>query len=158
MDVRATRAARAQFSYDQQTRFNERGDVQHLHSAKRNLAQVGIDVVDAVNPVNNLQAAGRAIADMVNSGTFAALIGIMVAGPLMGLALLAELLEIALLPLRVAKDASDVVYHVAAAGVNGRPEGSAQPLREGEEGWWPTQPSLALREPAGTPGVSVSRR
>lgn len=157
MSIAATGAARSQYRYDAQARLNENGEIQHLHSAKRNVVEIGVAVVDAINPVNNFVAGFKEIGEMYASGGFGALMAILAFLPMLFISAVQEVIDIAKLPFRIVKDTTDTAYHLGAAALNGRDEGTAQPRERASRQWWETAPTFTLKEPNGTNGVSLSK-
>ena len=127
MNVDPTASSTAFFKYDNDTRCNQTGEVQHWASARNNLVRVPLDVLDAINPTNNFIAAGHELAAMATTPAGAVLAGFFAPFRYIG-AFFAELAELIGLPLFILKDLLDAGVHTTCALANGRPEGEEVPL------------------------------
>ena len=87
------------------------GETAHLTTAKINAKAVVQDVVDAVNPVNNVIAAAKGLDDLRG---FAILLAPWIMIRVIA-AFFMEVLDVLLLPFRLLKDLGETIYHLFAA-------------------------------------------
>lgn len=119
-------------SGDRETRVNTQGEVQHAVSARNNLLRVPLDILDAVNPINNIVAAVSLYNERASQGDPIQRLMSLIEAPLgITWAFFCEIFEILLLPFFLVKDLGDAVVHGAAALTNGRDEGEEAPMPRG---------------------------
>lgn len=153
-----TPAAAAVYDIDGDTRFNTKGGVDHGASARNNLMRVPLDILDAINPTNNILAAAKEIEGITQYPILGELLAMVVALPLIVKGFFLEILELLAMPFFVLKDFGDMWMHsgiYVAERIEDAPREIEQALEPARRSKRLLSPTVELPEPKRHAGVAV---
>lgn len=153
-----TPAAATVYDLDGDTRFNTKGGVDHGASARNNLMRVPLDLLDGINPTNNVIAAAKEIGAVSQFPVMGELLAMVVAVPLIAKGFFLEILELLAMPFFVLKDFGDMWMHSGAyvqERMDGAPREVEQPLEPSYRNKRLFSPTVELPEPKQQTGVAV---